>query len=116
MAHDPDDLGRRSRQLGQAPAAHTGVELQVDANALRHELVPDGEVEIGLARLCNLVTGARAHHEDADPRKLAAKRERLRHRRDAQGLRALSQRCARDVARPVAVAVRLDDRPELGPA
>src|SRR5512132_2350583 len=34
MAHQPDDLGRRLRQVREAPAAHAGVELEVDADAL----------------------------------------------------------------------------------
>ena len=58
MAHQPDDLDRRRGKLGQPPAAHARVELEMDANALRDRLVPDGQVEIRLAGLRDLAAAA----------------------------------------------------------
>src|SRR5438034_1380237 len=50
MAHQPEDLDRRLWQLREAPAAHAGVDLEVDADALGDLAVRDGELERGLSR------------------------------------------------------------------
>ena len=114
MAHQPDDLTGRRRQLGEAPAAHARVELQVDADAFRDRLVEDGQVEVGLARLRDVAARARPHDEDPHARELAAERKRLGDRGDAERQRAFAERRAGDVDGAVPVAVGLDDGPELG--
>jgi len=113
MAHQPDDVDRRRQQLGQAPAAHPRVELEVDADALRDRLVEHREVEVCLARLGDVPVGARPEDEDAHARELAPERQRLGHGRDAERERAFTERRACDVDGAVPVAVGLDHGPQL---
>src|SRR4051812_11797798 len=49
VGHQPDDLGRRPRQLGEPVPAHTGVELEVDAYAVGNLVVRDRELECRVA-------------------------------------------------------------------
>jgi hypothetical protein len=74
VAHQPDDVRRRLQQLGEPPASHSGVELQVHRHVVR-DLTADGEDELEprLARLGELV--GRAHHDDPGLRKLAPQLE-----------------------------------------
>ena len=111
MAHQPDDVDRRRRQLGQAPAAHPGVELEVDADALGDRLVEHREVEVCVARLGDVPVGARPEDEDAHAPELAPKRQRLGDGRHAKRQRAFTERRACDVDRAVPVAVGLDHGP-----
>ena len=115
MRHQPDDVSFGRGQLRQAVPAHPGVELQVDTYPFGNLRVGHRQLETGLARVRDLtVRRGWAHHEDAHAGKLARQRKPLGNSGNAQRSRARAQRRARDVGRPVAVAVRLDDRPELG--
>ena len=70
VAHQPDDVRRRLRQLGEPPAPHPGVELQVHRDAVGDlAAAGDDELEPRLARLGELV--GRAHHDDPRVGKLA---------------------------------------------
>ena len=113
MAHHPDDVARQRGELGEPPAAHARVELEVDRNAFGHAAVRGDELEPGSARLPPLRFVRRAHHDDARVGEGGAKRERLRRRRHRERRRASPQRRPRDVHRAVPVAVRLDDGPQL---
>ena len=115
MRHQSDDVPCRLRQLREPPPPHSRVELEVDADTFRHRRLPGRELEVGLPRKRDLPADRRSHDEDADARKLGAKLQPLRHRRDAEHARALVDHCSGD-DRPVAVAVRLHDRPERRPS
>jgi len=72
VRHQPDDVTRRARQLREPVAAHTRVELEMAAHALRNLAVGDRELEPGLARLGDLAAlRHRAEDEDACGRELA---------------------------------------------
>ena len=86
----------------------------MDADALRDLAVGDHELEAGVAGICDLPAGGRAHHEDPRWTERLPQRQPFRHRRDAERGRSGPERGAADVDRAVPVAVRLDDRPELG--
>ena len=78
MRHQPDDLGRRRRQLREAVAAHAGVELQVDPHPLRDLAVGDRELETGGTRLRDLaVRPGRSQHDDALGAVLVPQREAI---------------------------------------
>src|SRR5919201_714579 len=86
----------------------------MDANSLRDLLLGDRELEARVAGVRNLTARARwAHHEDAYASELASEGEPLRDRRDTERCSAGRQRRARDVDCSVAVAVGLDDGPQL---
>ena len=72
------------------------------------------ELEVRVARLPDLAVAGGPHDDDARRRELAPELEALGHRRDAERRRARAERRAGDVGGAVPVAVRLDDRPELG--
>ena len=114
MAHQPDHLASRHRQLGQPPTAHARVELEMDPDPLRDLAVRDHELEAGVAGICDLPAGGRAHHEDSRSTERLPKRQPFRHRRHAERGRTGPERRGPDVDRAVPVTVRLDDRPELG--
>ena len=114
MRHQAYDLGRGRRQLGQPVAPHAGVELEVDAKALRDFRLGDRELERRFARLGDLPVGARwSEHQDPLHPVLAPQRQAFRDRRDTQRGRARTERSAGRIHGPVAVAVSLDDHPEL---
>jgi hypothetical protein len=116
MAHQPDDLGRRLRQVGEAPAAHAGVELEVDADALGDLAVRDDELERGLSSRRDLPAGrGRPHHENPGGRERFTELEALSDRGDAEHARPGAERRTGHVHGPVPVAVRLHDGPKLGP-
>src|SRR2546421_11020872 len=105
MRHQTDDFGRRRRQLGEAIAAHAGVQLEVDAHPFRDLTVGDHELEAGIAGLRDLaVRAGGSQHDDALGAVLAAQREALRDRRDAERRCTRAERGACDVDRAVAVA------------
>ena len=74
----------------------------------------DHELDPRLARLRDRV--GRAHDDDPRLRELTAQLEGLGDRDDAERGGSRVERRPSDVTRAVAVAVRLDDGPELGPA
>ncbi len=115
MAHQADDLERRRKELGETPASHPGVELQVHANVRRNLVRRDDELEARISRLSDLAVAAGGSHDD-DPRlrELPAELEGLGHGRDAECGSAGAERGAGNVDGAVAVAVRLHDGPELG--
>ena len=113
MAHQADDVRRRLRQLCEPPPTHAGVQLQVHRNVVRDLIAAgDDELDPSLARFGKLVGGA--HHDEPRLRQLAAQVERLRDGDDAERRSPGLERRPPDVARTVAVAVRLHDSPELG--
>src|SRR5438552_18593093 len=77
-----------------------------DLTARNHELEPR------LARLSQLCR--RAHHDDPSLREPAAQLYGFGDGNDAEGRSPCFQRGSRDVARAVAVPVRLHDGPQLG--
>ena len=114
VAHHPDDVACRRRELREPPASHPGVDLEMDSHAFRDPLVGGDELQPRDASLADLALGHRPHHEDASVAKRRAQVERLRQRRDAQGGRPRVERGLRHVDGAVAVALRLHDGPELG--
>ena len=114
MAHQPDDLATGHVQLGDSPAAHAGVELQVDAHALGDLAVGDHELQARIARLGDLAARGRPEHENAHGAERLPEREPFRHGRHAERGRSRPERRAADIRGAVAVAVRLDHRPQLG--
>ncbi len=111
VAHDPDDLRGGSGQLGETPAAHPGVELQMHRNPVRNLLVADRELELGLAGIRDLAVRGGTHDQDASDRKLVAQLEGLGHRRDTQRRCTFPERSSGHVDRTVPVGVRFHDRP-----
>ncbi len=115
VRHQPDHLEGRRRELGEPVAAHARVELQVERNAVRQRsVVGDDELEPRLPRLGDLAVRRRAEHDDAGLRELGTQHERLGDGGGAQARRPSAERTVGDVDRTVAVAVRLDDGPQLG--
>ena len=114
VAHQPDDVASRRRQLREAPAPHSRIQLEMNRHSLGDAAVGRHELEPRRDRLGHLAVGRRA--EDDDPRlgQCSPDLERLAHVRDAQRGRASVERRTRDVHRPVPVAVGLDDGPQLG--
>ena len=110
----PTTTASRLGQLREAPAAHPGVELQVDVHAFGDAPVGHDELEPRLARPRDLLARGGTEHDDPHVAVQASQRERLAHRRDAERGRPALERAPRGVGRTVAVAVGLDDRPELG--
>src|SRR4249919_3860571 len=86
----------------------------MDPDPLRDLAVRDHELEAGVAGICDLPAGGRAHHEDSRWTERLPKRQPFRHRRHAERGRTGPERRGPDVDRAVPVTVRLDDRPELG--
>ena len=113
MAHQADHLERRRRELGDAPAAHPGVELHVDAHARRNLVRPDDELETRVARMPHLAVAGGTHDDDARDGKSRRSASALGDGGDAQRRCARAERRAGDVGRAVPVRVRLDDRPQL---
>ena len=113
VGHQPDDVRGRLWQLGESPAAHPGIELEMNGDAGGDLATGDDELEPRLARLGHLLR--RAHHDDSRLRELATQLAGFGEGHDAEGRRAGFERRPRDVACAVAVAVRLDDGPELAP-
>ena len=112
VRHQPDDVRGRLRQLGEPPASHPGVELEMDGDVRRDLAVAgDGQLEPRLARRGDLV--GRPHDEDPRLGQRAPQLEPLVDRGDTEHGRAGLERRAPDVDRAVPVAVRLDDGPEL---
>ena len=113
MAHQPDYVRRWLRQLGEPPASHPRVELQVHRHVVR-DLTADGDDEFKprLVRLGELV--GRAHDDDPRIGKLAAQLHGFGDSDDAEGRSPGLERRPSDVTRAVAVAVCLHDGPELG--
>ena len=87
----------------------------MDADALGNLAVADRELEAGVARLGDLAARGRPHDEDPHRPERLAQRERLRHGCHAERRRARPERGGADVGRAVAVAVGLDDGPQLRP-
>ena len=114
VSHQTDDLGGRLGQLRQAVAAHARVELQVAADALGHLAVGDDQLEPCVSRLRDLAACGGAHDEDPRGRELAPERECLGDGRETERGRPDIERRTGDVRGAVPVAVRLDDRPQLG--
>ena len=85
----------------------------MDGHALRHALVRDGQLEPRLAGRHDLLRAARPEHDDARVGKLSAEPKRLADRRHAQCRRAALERCTAGAYGAVAVAVGLDDGPQL---
>ena len=83
-------------------------------HAFGDRTVADHQLEAGRSRVLDLRASGRAEHEDAGRPERHPERERLRHRGDAEGRRAGSERGAPNIDGAVPVAVRLDDCPELG--
>ncbi len=114
VAHQPDDLAAGHIQLGDPPAAHAGVELDVHLHALGDLAVGDHELEARIARIGDLAARGRPEHQHADGAECLPEREPFRNGRHAERGRARPERCAADVRGAVAVTVRLDHRPQLG--
>ena len=115
MTHQADYGCRRFEELREAPAAHAGVELQVDVKPFRDLAGGNHQLQPGFFCECELAAGRRRSH-DEDPRlpELVAELEAFGDGRDAERRRPGGERGAADVHRAVAVAVPLYDRPELG--
>ena len=114
VRHEADDALGPFGELRKAVASHSGLELQMDADAVGNLVVRDGELEVRVTCMRDLATRReRAHDEDADAGVFRAQGEPFLHGRHAKGARSGPQRRARDVDGSVAVAVRLDDGPEL---
>ena len=113
VAYEPDHLEVGRDQLGDAPAAHAGVELHVHAHAGRHIVGGDDELDVRVARLAYLAVERGPHDDDPRRRELTAKHERLWHGRDTHRRCACTERCSRDVGRAVAIRIRLHDSPDL---
>ena len=117
VAHHADD-GRRvdlpELFRGHAPTPHAGVYLQVHGQTGGELRRRGGDLEP--RRAGQLVLSRRERPEDEDPgvSVRATQRLPLGDRGDAQRRRSGLQKRSRDVERPVAVGVCLDDRPELG--
>ena len=117
VAHEPDHVARGGRKLGEAPAPHAGVDLQVHAHALRDGVLRGGdELEPGDPGLAHLALGHRPHDEDAGIPECGSQVERLGERRDAERRGTGFERSLRDVDGAVSVALGLDDGPQLGSA
>ena len=113
VAHEAHNLERRRRKLGDAPAAHSGVDLHVHADSRRDLVRPDDELEMRVARVSHLAVAGGTHDDDARDGEVTAKREAFGDGGDAQRRRARAERRPGDVGRAVPVGVRLDDRPQL---
>ncbi len=114
VRHQPDDRRPRLTELGEPPAAHPGVELEVERHTLGQPLVGGGQLEPRLAGEGDLDVLGRPENEDAGVRLRGAEGQRLADRRDAQRRRAARKRRPGNVGCTVSVPVGLDDRPELG--
>src|SRR5215207_3651405 len=110
VRHDGDHLARGARQFGETPAAHACVELQVHRDALLNRHGAHRELEARLARRHEIVSGP--HDENAGVREGRAERQRFLHGRHAERVGSLRERHSRDIERPVAITVGLDDGPE----
>ena len=60
VAHQPDDVSRRRPELGEPVAAHSRVELEMDAQALRDVAVADGNLDVCVSRSSDLARLERA--------------------------------------------------------
>ena len=114
VRHEPDDVLGGLRELRVAEAPHPGVELQVHGDGFGDPSGTHDELEPRLAGGGLLVFLRRPHDQDAGLSERVSQRNPLRHRDDAECRGARLQRSAGRVARPVPVAVCLDDRPQLG--
>ncbi len=114
VAHDADDLTRRCGDLGESPAAHPGIDLEMDLHPLRDPAVRRDELEPRDASFADFALGDGPHDDDAGVAKRRAQVEGLGQRRDAERGRTGVERRLRDVDRAVAVALGLDDGPQLG--
>src|SRR5215208_3984009 len=110
VRHDGDHVARGARQLGEPPAAHAGVELEMHRYALGNRPGAHGELEARLARRREVLSGP--HHQNAGVREGRPQRQRLLDGRDAERFGSLRERHARDIERSVAVTVGLDDGPQ----
>ncbi len=93
VRHHPDDVARRRAELGDPPAAHARVELDVHGQALG-DLRADDELEPRLAREGELLGRRRTEHQDPRRRQRGPQLERLGNRRDAKDARARLQSAA----------------------
>ena len=85
------------------------------AHAIRDLLARDRQLEACGTRLRDFgVRPRRPEHDDACRLELTREREPFRDGRDAEGRGSRVGRRPRNVERPVTVAVRFDDSPELG--
>src|SRR5215211_6975877 len=110
VRHDGDHVARGARQLGEPPAAHAGVELEVHRYALGDRPGAHGELEARPARRREVLSGP--HHENAGVREGRPQRQRLLDGRDAERFGSLRERHARDIESSMAVTVGLDDGPQ----
>ena len=115
MAHQPNHVARRRRELGEPPPAHPGVELEMDPHAFRDATVGGDQLEPRDVRLTDLPLRHGAEHDDARVPKGGAKVERFRQCRDAEGGGTRLEGRPRHVDRAVPVALRLHDGPQLCP-
>ena len=83
-------------------------------HARGHGTLGDRELETGRARARRLLLVGRPENEEAHRPERLPEPERLRDGCDAERARARIERGAADIRRPVPVAVRLDDGPQLG--
>ena len=114
VAHQADDARARRGELGEAPAAHARVELEMHGDVGRRDLGREAQLEPGLARGGDLGRPRRAEQDDPRRRQGAPQLQGLAERCDAERGCAGRERRPPHVHRAVPVAVGLDDGPELG--
>src|SRR5215203_2246127 len=65
VTHEADDVASRRRELREPPAAHAGVELQMNRHAVRSVARDGDELQPRLACLLDLLRGRGAEDKDA---------------------------------------------------
>ncbi len=114
VAHEPDDARARRGELGEAPAPHPRVELEMHRDVGRPRARREAQLEPGLAGGREIVRAGRAEQDDPRRGQGASQLEGLPERRDAERGRAGRERRPPHIDRTMAVAVGLDHGPELG--
>ena len=107
--------GRARRSPGRStPAAHAGVDLQMEGQA-RREIGPgDRHLEASLPRPLVLAAAERTEHHDPRVGHHRTQRLSLCHGRHAERGRPGLERRGTDIGGSVAVGIGLDHGPELG--
>ena len=114
VAHQADDARAWRGELGEAPAAHARVELEMHGDVGRHNLAREAQLEPRLARGGDCGRPGRAEQDDPRRRQGAPQLQGLPERCHAERGCAGPERRPPHVHRAVPVAVGLDDGPELG--